>query len=122
MAKGIDLKLDKAWSKIVKLRAGNKCEKCEKTAHLNSHHVIGRRNRATRWNISNGCCLCCGCHTFNSMFSAHQTPTIFSNWIINKRGEEWHEDLVQMANTIKKWKKADKQELLNQFNEKFKGE
>ena len=29
--KGIDGKLDTAWSKLVKLRAGNRCEYCKTT-------------------------------------------------------------------------------------------
>jgi len=117
VAKGIDLKLDKAWAKIVKQRARYGCEKCGEAYYLNAHHVIGKRNRSTRWNISNGCALCPKHHTFDSHFSAHQTPTIFSEWIIGERGEEWHEELTQEANTIKKWKKADKEELLKEFNE-----
>ena len=116
MAKGLDLKLDKAWSAYVKERAGNRCEYCGSTKNLNSHHIIGRRNKATRWEISNGVCICPLHHVFSSTFSAHQTPTIFSEWIIKKRGEQWHEELVLMANTVKKWTKPDKEALLQELN------
>jgi len=62
MAKGIDKKLDNAWSKLVKLRAGNKCEikLCGKTKYLNSHHIFTRRNKAVRWSVLNGVALCPG--------------------------------------------------------------
>lgn len=117
MSKGIDLKLDKAWSEYVKLRAGNRCEKCKNKNYLNSHHIFGRRNKSVRWEISNGCCLCVGCHKFSSKFSAHETPTLFTDWIKAKRGEEWYDELRIMANTPKKWTKYDKEELLKELTE-----
>lgn len=122
MAKGIDNQLDKAWSEIVKKRAESKCERCGKRKYLNAHHIVGRRNMATRWEITNGVCLCAGCHTFSSKFSAHQTPTIFSEWIILQRGEEWHDGLVRLANTPKKWTKSEKEELLKEFQECLENE
>ena len=115
MTKGIDKKLDTCWREIVKNRAGMKCEKCGKDKNLNAHHIFGRRNKAVRWEISNGCCLCAKHHTFSSTFSAHQAPTAFSEWIIGVRGREWHDALMAMANRIKKWTKSDKQELLEEF-------
>jgi len=71
MAKGIDKKLDDAWSELVKLEWGVCCAKCGKTSPLNSHHIYSRSNRSVRWNTTNGICLCVGCHTFSSKFSAH---------------------------------------------------
>lgn len=120
MAKGIDLKLDKAWATYVKNRAGNKCEYCGKTKYLNAHHIFGRRNRSVRWEISNSCCLCPACHTFSSVFSAHQTPTEFTRWIIDKRGEEWYDELRIMANTPKKWTKNEKEQKLQELLEGLK--
>ncbi len=117
MAKGIEKKLDVAWSKAVKDRAGHKCEHCGKTAYLNSHHIFGRRNKSVRWEISNGCCLCCYCHQFSPVFSAHGAPTAFTQWIIGERGEEWHEELMQMANAPRKWTNGEKEELLKSFTD-----
>lgn len=115
MAKGIDKRLDDVWRVIVKLRAGSRCEKCGKTKNLNSHHIFGRRNKSLRWNLTNGCCLCPACHVFSSTFSAHQTPTAFTMWIIGERGEEWHEELMQLANTPKKFTKQCKEEFLEEL-------
>lgn len=91
-------KLDKLWSEIVKTKAGNKCENCGKTFCLNSHHYLGRRDYKLRWNLDNGFCLCSGCHTFSSVFSAHQTPHLFCEWARNKRGIEWENNLTKMHN------------------------
>ena len=76
--KGIDKKLDDAWAKLVKLKAGNKCEYCGKTDRLNSHHVYSRSNRSVRWDIDNGYSLCVGHHVFGN-FSAHKSPLDFAN-------------------------------------------
>lgn len=93
--------LDVLWSKAVKILAGNKCEYCGSTKHLNSHHIFGRRNFAVRWEVTNGVCLCSGHHQFDSRFSAHQTPTKFTDWIKDKRGLKWYEELNNKSNTIK---------------------
>ena len=114
-------KLDVAWSKIVKLRAGMRCEKCGEVRTLNSHHIIGRVNKQLRWNLENGCCLCVSCHKFSPTFSAHQTPTIFTEWVIGMKGEDWHDDLVQLANQYKKWTLEDKKALLSEFKQMLNG-
>jgi hypothetical protein len=113
----IDKKLDKACSEIAKKRAGYKCEYCGSGSYVNAHHVVGRRNKAVRWELTNLVCLCAKHHTFSSEFSAHQTPTIFAEWIIGVRGQEWHDGLVEMSRKAKKWTKAEKEELLKEFKE-----
>ena len=89
--------LDDLWSLKTKEHYGRKCEHCGKTENLNSHHVIGRTNKALRWDYRNCVVLCVYCHKFNHFWSAHETPTIFNDWIRSKRGEEWHTDLVVKA-------------------------
>lgn len=95
-------KYDEKWSKLVKIRAGNKCEVdgCDKTTYLNSHHIFTRNNYATRFDLDNGICLCSGHHTFNNHFSAHRTPMEFTEWIIKKRGQKWYDGLKYKANQI----------------------
>ena len=127
--KGVDGKLDDAWSLLVKLKAGNQCEYCGKEAYINkngrkvglqSHHIYSRSKRSTRWSLINGCCLCPSHHTLNSKFSAHKTPTEFTMWILDKRGEKWFDDLTLKANTIEKLFKFEKEELLELLNEQIK--
>lgn len=119
-SKGIDGKLDDAWSLIVKLKAGSKCEKCFKTSPLNSHHVYSRSKLSVRWDIINGCCLCVGCHTFSSTFSAHKTPTEFTEWIKETRGEEWYNALRIKAHSTVKWHLHEKEVLLEELNRQIK--
>lgn len=85
-------KLDKLWSKLVRLKAKNKCEYCYKKERLNSHHIFSRSNRSTRWDVNNGVCLCVGHHTFGNM-SAHKAPLEFAEWLKEKRGEQWYNEL-----------------------------
>lgn len=114
--KGIDKKLDDAWSLLVKLLAGEKCEYCGKASPLNSHHVYSRSKRSTRWAVENGVCLCVGHHTFSSSFSAHKTPTEFTEWIIEKRGREWYDNLRLKANQTEKLMTFEKVEMLENLN------
>jgi ribosomal protein S14 len=89
--------LDTLWSKLVKLRAGNKCEKCGRKDTLISHHIYSRSNPAVRWDERNGCCLCVSHHTFSAQFSAHKTPIEFIEWLREKRGETWYQTIRMVA-------------------------
>lgn len=110
--------LDKLWSKAVKLIANNKCEYCGSTQYLNSHHIFGRRNFSVRFEVNNGVCLCAKHHQFNNEFSAHQTPSRFIDWIKEKRGQKWYDELNNQANTIKPNKEYFKKKLDDLINEK----
>ena len=44
---------------------------------------------------------------FSSKFSAHKTPAEFVEWAIEKRGQEWYEDLKGRKNLIMKYKDSD---------------
>lgn len=118
--KGIDGKLDEAWSKLVKLRANNKCEVCGKTSPLNSHHIYSRSNRSVRWDVKNGVSLCVAHHTFSSKFSAHKTPTEFTYWLEDKKGKDFMSNLMLKAHQIKKWSKFEKEVLLEELNRELK--
>ena len=66
-------KLDEAWGLAVKIKAGYRCEVCKKRSTLNSHHIVGRRNRMTRWDLRNGVCVCVKHHKFG-IESFHEDP------------------------------------------------
>lgn len=116
--KTLTKKLDTAWSKAVKKRAGFKCEVCGKTESLNSHHVVGRRNRRLRWELFNGVCLCAGCHTFK-LKSAHQNPEWFHFWMEENRWEDLRDINCKMYE-IKKWTIEDMQERLKELEKEAK--
>lgn len=105
--------LDDLWRDKTKEYYGHKCEHCGKTENLNSHHVIGRTNKALRWDYRNCVVLCVYCHKFNHFWSAHETPTIFNDWIREKRGEEWHRALVVKARQTEWDRKLFLEELKN---------
>lgn len=118
--KGIDGKLDTAWSLLVKLRAGNKCEYCGKTSYLNSHHIYSRSKKSTRWKTENGICLCVGHHTFSSSFSAHKTPLEFVQWLTSYKGQEFIDRLQIKANGISKLKTFEKEFILKELQTEIK--
>lgn len=100
MKKGRVKICDELWSEAVKLRAGNKCEICQKTERLNSHHIITRNNYNVRYDLENGVCLCVG-HHMTGLFSAHGNPGWFhENFVLKNR--DWtslyHRSLVKRVN------------------------
>ena len=108
-------KLDKLWSEATKAFYGRKCEVCGSTNNLNSHHVFRRTVRILRWDYRNAIVLCANHHMFDNKFSAHATPTLFTDWIIFKRGKEWHRDLVEKSrktNTDRKFFKEEMETIL----------
>lgn len=118
--KGIDKQLDDAWSKLVKLRGGMKCEYCGKTSHLNSHHIYSRSKKSTRWSVENGICLCVGHHTFSSTFSAHKTPLEFTDWLEKYKGSDFIMKLRIKANAISKLHSFEKEYILKEMLEEIK--
>lgn len=96
ITKAQERELDKLWAMAVKERAGNRCERCMKATQLQAHHCIGRRNKTVRHIVSNGCCLCAGCHFF-----AEQNGISFAQWIIARRGGKWWNNLQALSREIK---------------------
>jgi hypothetical protein len=115
--KTVKNKLDKAWSQLVKLQAGNKCEVCQGTQSLNSHHIVGRRNLRLRWETFNGVSLCSGCHVFSTQ-SFHQNPVWADIWLRENRGQDLKLIRTTM-NEIQKWSFEDMQEKLEELQEEL---
>ena len=78
---------DKEWRRVVK-EVGC-CEMCRsKDKQLHAHHIIKRVNLAYRHDVTNGLCLCAGCHTFAS-HSAHNDLTFLYKWMQENRPGVW---------------------------------
>ena len=109
-------KLDEAWSLSVKKRAGYKCEVCGvgESGHLNSHHIVGRRNRMVRWDVRDGVCLCVKHHRFG-IESAQEDPLWFREWLEENRWEDYAY-LYTVKNQIKKWTLEDMEKQLEELN------
>jgi len=83
---------DELWSKAVKLQDGNKCVISKKTDNLNSHHLIGRKNRNFRWDLMNGVTLSPDHHTLGNNISAHGSTDVtqrFAEWMVWAREDQW---------------------------------
>jgi len=117
--KGIDGKLDDAWSELVKLQWNMRCARCRKAEYLNSHHIFSRSARSVRWDTDNGICLCAGCHNLSSSFSAHKTPTEFTYWLEGLKGREWIEALSKKASNTVKFYKSDKEDMLKSMRDEI---
>lgn len=115
--KGIDKKLDVAWSMLVKLRADGRCEieTCKKSSYLNAHHIFTRKNKAVRWSTDNGVALCPSHHTLSSSFSAHGTPIKFTDWLREYKGENFVDMLTVKSNGISKLHIFEKQLMLKEL-------
>ena len=110
--------LDRMWSKRVKEEADYTCEIQAITCGgpLSSHHFYGRRNRATRWYVKNGVCLCANHHTLQK-YSAHLNVAWFQREMEKLRGTDWLDELIVRAATIFKW-----QHHLEEIRDYLKGE
>lgn len=93
------VKADTKWSESVRNRAGNKCEVCGSTNHVQAHHIVDRSIWQLRHDLTNGICVCVLHHKYNRLRSAHKGTLLFHNWM----RERWPERirlLVLQANLI----------------------
>ena len=115
----LDKRLDTAWSKLVKLKSGNKCAVCSSEKALNSHHIYSRAKMSLRWSTKNGICLCVG-HHIGVKFSAHKTPIEFTEWLNEKLGPEFMDGLKLMAHTQSNLHEFEKEYLLKELQSEIK--
>lgn len=118
-SKKVDKELDIAWSHLVKLIAGHKCEYCGSSRNLNSHHIFSRSKKSVRWHAPNGICLCVGHHIGNN-FSAHKTPMDFAMWITQYRGAAEMQKLSMKAHQTGKYTIFEKELLLGELQKEIK--
>ena len=74
--------LDRITPRIVKLRDGYRCQRCERLpSSQGCHwaHVYGRSRFSMRWDLLNALCLCFGCHQWG-----HSNPIAFRVWFAGK--------------------------------------
>ena len=79
-------KADKLWS--LAIRKGGVCEVCGSINHLQSHHIITRRNTNLRWELKNGVCVCPSCHLFSND-SFHHNPIKAVEFLTSKRPQDF---------------------------------
>jgi hypothetical protein len=106
----LNKKLDNLWSKVV--RSKGECELCGRKPPevvLHAHHIFSRRWYSTRWDIKNGICLCTGDH----LFKAHKDVQEFSDWVQDRYGVDYIDDLRRKAHETADFTKEQKKELIN---------
>lgn len=99
-------KVDKAWSKNIRNRDGNKCAYCGSTKNVQAAHIIPREIFYFRWDMDNGVALCSTHHRFRpkemedkTLFSAHFNPFAFNIWLANFRTTQF----ISLVNKFKEF-------------------
>jgi 5-methylcytosine-specific restriction endonuclease McrA len=112
--KGGDMKRSKediVFSKLIRARAGYRCEWCG-TQHesnsqgLHASHHYGRRHANTRWDTDNAAALCYKCHQ-----KYGEDPVVGAEWLKRYLGEDEVNSLRVKAYQVKKWTKQEKIDL-----------
>jgi hypothetical protein len=88
---------DTLWSSATKIYYGNSCEVCGKKENLNSHHLFSRSNFSIRWDYRNAVILCTYHHIWDVRISGHKAPAELLEFLKQKRGMEWYNDLLFRA-------------------------
>ena len=94
-------KLDRLFQQAI-LKRDEVCQVCGKTEGLNAHHIFSRSRMNTRWDLENGILLCVGHHTFSNLMSAHLAPRAFFQWLEDKKGKKWLDNLEIRSQMIAK--------------------
>ena len=110
--------LDIYWSELIKHIAGGACEYCGEQKFLNSHHVFSRSNHSIRWDENNGVCLCAKHHVLGN-WSAHKSPLEFAEWLIEKRGKEWYEELKSKSKEVVQDSKLEQREVFEKIKQRL---
>ena len=87
--------LDKLWSD--KVKEIGYCKRCGAIWELEAHHIFGRFNKSTRWDLMNGICLCRICHE-----NAHENPIEFKKWHRDQIGGDAFDALQRKSREVAK--------------------
>jgi len=100
--KSVRKSIDRLWSLCIRAR-DPMCCKCGKPTR-DAHHLFGRKNLSTRWDLRNGIGLCAYCHVFDKQ-GFEQSPYITENMnvIYDKFGLETVKEIERITYQIKKY-------------------
>jgi hypothetical protein len=116
LCKKLESKLDDLWSAAVKKRDHYRCRYCGKTDGLQSHHIVGRRHKSTKWDILNGITLCAGHHNFWAHLPGNEIQ--YSAWLECELGRQTLDYLRRRGNETQHvtyaWLQDMEQELLKE--------
>lgn len=107
---------DTWFSKAVKLRDNNTCQKCGiQKERMECSHVHSRRHRTIRWDLMNAKTLCHGCHRW-----WHENPTESGKWFEETYGITHVEILLEKKNAYFKVPKSEEKEISKHYREECK--
>lgn len=94
---------DKIWSNKIKIRDKHSCQICGITngASIESAHIIPRTFMETRHDMKNGIALCYLHHKVG-MFSLHNNPLWFYEWLKENKREQFDYLVAKMHSIAEK--------------------
>lgn len=110
-------KLDVIFSKLIRLRDNNTCQRCGRTAatvKIECSHFWSRRHQATRHHPDNACAHCFTCHQYLG-----ENPVEFQSWIRGYLGDERYAALNNLHHTIVKRTKVEKAALYSHLRQQY---
>lgn len=96
-------KLDSLFSRVIRLRAKNQCQRCKKYKEfeqLQAAHCWGRRKQSVRYDLDNALGLCFYCHRQIDSEDPDAKKELFVKYL----GEEGYKKLNQRANWPNQYK------------------
>lgn len=107
---------DSHFSKAIKLRDDNTCQKCGiQRDRMECSHVFGRRHRTIRWDMLNAKALCHACHRW-----WHENPTDSGKWFEKLFGEGRLSILIEKRDSRIKVSKLEEKEIARHYREECK--
>lgn len=100
-------KRDILFSRIIRARAGWRCEACgtsykDRPQGLHCSHLFSRRHKSTRWDEDNAFAHCFGCHQ-----RLGGDPVEFVAWAVSRLGQDKVDALRLKAHSVTKFTKAE---------------
>tara|TARA_R110000868_G_scaffold80082_1_gene227738 strand:- start:910 stop:1350 length:441 start_codon:yes stop_codon:yes gene_type:complete len=120
MSGGIKIsKQDRIFSKLIRERAGWKCERCgtqydAHSAGLHCSHIFTRRAVGCRWLPDNACAQCYACHMW---FGSN--PILGGEWAKEYLGADKLNTLRRRFHATTKLSKADKEEIYTNLKAEY---
>lgn len=111
-------RLDRMFSRLVRLLADGKCEKCGEYvgySELDNAHYHSRKMRTVRWDFRNTAALCGTCH---SKFDDH--PNRKTDWFRKRLSPESDGELDILAHMTIKEHPIDRDKIEVNFKESLK--
>ena len=111
-------KLDKIFGDYIKERDGYRCVICnmpKDAVVIDPGHLITRASHATRWDEDNCFAQCRGCN----MTHVYR-PEIFTNWFLQKFGQEKYEMLYIKSRKPPKYSIPDLKYMIDYYKSKLK--